>query len=114
MNPKCDRRDILPILKEHFPSLPDDISSDDLHGFLNAQTGLDVPLDEENATAFDKWRQALALTGIPVWGYSQEHVQQVQQRGMELKAREVARIAALPETLKTLAGEAPGTPLANP
>lgn len=105
--PKCDRRDILGLLQGHFQSLDEDITSDDLHGFLDALTGLETPLDEPNSTAFDRWRQKLAETGIPVWGYTQEQINEVKRKGVELKAAEEKRVAELPEKLKALAKEAP-------
>lgn len=69
----------------HFPHM-EGASSDDWHGFLNAQTGLDVPLDEMNATAFDKWRQSLAQQGYPVWGINQKRLDDIAKRGAELLA----------------------------
>lgn len=111
---QLDRREILGLMKGYFQSLPDDVSSDDLHGFLNAMTGLDVPLDEPNGSAFDKWRQKLAEQGVPVWGYSAEQVLENRARGEALKVKEAERRAALPALLIELAKEAPGTPLASP
>lgn len=105
--PKCNRRDILGLLQGHFQSLDEDITSDDLHGFLDALTGLETPLDEPNSTAFDRWRQKIAETGVPVWGYSQEQIAAVKAKGVELKAAEDARVAALPAKLAALAIEAP-------
>lgn len=102
-----DRRDIAPLLREHFPSIPDDATSDDWHGFLNAQTNLDVPADEDNASAFDKWRQALAATGLPVWGVDEARIKDIAARGARLLALEAARVAAEAATLAQLAVEAP-------
>ena len=104
---KCDRRDILGLLQGHFQSLDPDIASDDLHGFLDALTGLETPLDEPNAVAFDRWRQKLAETGIPVWGYSQAHIDDVKRRGAELKDKENQRLAELPNLLAELSDLAP-------
>ena len=104
---KCDRRDILSLVGPHFPSLAPDIASDDLHGFLDAVTGLETPLDEPNATAFDRWRQALATQGFPVWGYSQEKIGKIRRKGEELKAAEDKRVAELPGVLAELAKKAP-------
>ncbi len=110
---KCDRRDILGLLHGHFQSLDPDIASDDLNGFLDALTGFETPLDEPNATAFDRWRQKLAETGVPVWGYSQEQIAEVKRRGAELKAAEEARAAALANTLAALAIVAPLVPVSE-
>ena len=114
MDVKLDRREILPMMKAHFQSLDDNITSDDLHGFLNAQTGLDVPLSEPNGSAFDKWRQALSAVGVPVWGYTTEQVQDIKTRGAALKVKEDERKAAQAALLFELAKAAPGKPLVNP
>ena len=114
MDVKLDRREILNFLRGHIPTLPEDISSDDLHAFLDAQTGLTTAIDEQNGSAFDKWRQALAKQGYPVWGYSDEKKAEVAARGAELKDLEAARKKAMPDVLKILAAEAPGKPLVNP
>lgn len=102
-----DRRDIAPLLGPIFPSIPNNASSDDWHGFLNAMTGLDIPVSEENASAFDKWRQALAEQGHDTWGISKADEERMAQRGVELKALEEKRVAALATTLEALAKEAP-------
>lgn len=114
MDVKLDRREILPLMREHFKSLDPKISSDELHGFLDAQTGLTTPLNEENGTAFDRWRQALAAQGKPAWNVTPERVAEVKRRGAELKKLEDDRVKALPQLLKDFAKEAPGTPLVNP
>ena len=100
-----DRRQIAGLLREHFPALPEDMSSDDWHGWLNAQTGLDLPIDGEegmNANVFDQWRQALAAQGIPVWGYTPGQIAEMKAKAVTLKAHvdefnegEKARLAAL-------------------
>jgi hypothetical protein len=111
---KLDRREILGLLRPHIPTLPADISSDDLHAFLDVQTGLTTAFDEANGSAFDKWRKALAAQGYPVWGYSPDRTTAMQDRAIELKALEAARVAALPKLLEELAKSAPGTPLTTP
>ena len=102
-----DRREIAGLLGPYFPSIPQAATSNDWHGFLNAETGLNIALDEPNGTAFDKWRIALADKGFPVWGLTQEQETAIAARGAELKALEDKRIAALPNLLKELAVEAP-------
>ena len=114
MDVKLDRREILPMMKAHFQSLDDNITSDDLHGFLNAQTGLDVPLSEPNGSAFDKWRMKLAETGVPVWGYTTEQVAEIKTRGEALKVKEAERKSAQAALLVELAKAAPGKPMVNP
>lgn len=114
MDVKLDRREILSMMREHFPLLHKDISSDDLHGFLDAQTGLETPFDMPNASAFDRWRQALAGQGYQTWGYSESRAAEVKARGEELKDLEIARVKALPDVLKALAKEAPGAAMKNP
>ena len=114
MDVKIDRREILRFLMLHIPSLPDKISSDDLHAFLDVQTGLTTAIDEPNGSAFDKWRQALAAQGYPVWGYSADKITKMQDDAVKLKDKEAERRAALAALLVELAKEAPGTPVANP
>jgi len=104
---RCDRREILSLLRGHFQSLDDKTTSEDLHGFLDALTGLETPLDEPNATAFDRWRQKLAETGVPVWGYSAEQIAEIKRRGAELKAAEEKRVADNAALLVELAKVAP-------
>jgi hypothetical protein len=101
-----DRSEIAGLLVEHFPIM-EKASSEDWHGFLNAQTGLDIALDEPNSSAFDKWRVALAERGLPVWGISPEKIEEIKARGLALKALEDKRAAELHQTLKALAVEAP-------
>jgi hypothetical protein len=104
---KCDRREISPLLGSYFPSMPALATSSDWHGFLNAQTGLSVALDEPNSTAFDKWRQALAQKGLPVWGYTQARVDEIAARGAVLLQQEALRVENEKATLARLAKEAP-------
>lgn len=102
-----DRRAILRLIGPHFPSLDPKITSDELHGFLDAQTGLETPLDEPNGTAFDRWRQALAANGIPVWGITPERIAEVKTKGAVLKAAEEKRVADNAALLVELAKIAP-------
>lgn len=107
-----DRRLIADFMVPFFPTMADTdeyrFTSDDWHGFLNAQTGLDIDPSEPNSTAFDKWRQAIAQQqDLPVWGYTQKQIQAIEARGVELKKAEDARVAALPAILETLALMAP-------
>ena len=91
-----DRRAIVPLLIGQFPELGN-LSSDDVHGFLNAATGLAVPSDAPNGTAFDDWRKALAAKGYPgVWGLTPAQEAQVKARG-EQAARDAK--ARGPKTL---------------
>lgn len=107
---KFDRREILPLIGPHFPSLDPKISSEDLHGFLNAQTGLAIPLSLPNANAFDAWRIALANGGLPVWDTTPEREAEIKTRGQALVALEVKRVADEKATLAALAKEAPFVP----
>jgi hypothetical protein len=69
---KSDRTLIAGLLLPHFPEMKG-ASSGEWHDFLNDKTGLAIPDDEPNATAFDKWREALAAQhNIPVWGETPE------------------------------------------
>ena len=107
-----DRTKIARLMVPHFTTMADTrdrkFTSDEWHGFMNAMTGADVPLDEPNATAFDKWRQALAKAkNLPVWTYTPEKIAAIKTRGEELKAEEDARVSVLPLKLVELAKEAP-------
>ena len=91
-----DRRAIVPLLAGQFPELVG-MSSDEVHGFLGAATGLAVPLDAPNGTAFDQWRKALSVKGYPgVWGYTAE-----QEAAIKARGEQAARDAKLrgPKTL---------------
>lgn len=101
-----DRRAIAALLLPHFPSM-EKATSDEWHGFLNAETGLEVGLDEPNAVAFDRWRQKLGEQGLPVWPYSETQIAAITKRGRELKALEDKRRENLAVTLGVLAKEAP-------
>ena len=102
-----DRREIALLLASHFPTMAWDATSAEWGAFLDNITGIVTDPDEPNATAFDKWRQALAGQGFPVWGYSKTEVAAMQARGEELKQDEAERISKLPELLASLAKEAP-------
>jgi hypothetical protein len=100
-------------LLPYFPEM-EGASSDDWHAFLDQTTGLTTPIDEQNATAFDRWRQALAAMDIPVWSITPAGAAQMAARGNELKelaalarasqakrtAAEMARLAAVQAELK--------------
>lgn len=112
--PSTDRRMIAPLLVPFFPTMADtdehEFTSDEWHGFLNAQTGLAIELDEPNTTAFDKWRQVLATQvngGEAIWPYTAARVAAIQARGEQLKQLEATRLEAQPATLATLAVFAP-------
>jgi hypothetical protein len=109
MTGRTDRRLIAPLMVPYFPTMADPkLTSDDWHGFMNAMTGLDVDPDEDNATAFDKWRQALSeQKDLPVWRYTPTQTAKMKERGEELKRLEEARGRAEPERLKKLAELAP-------
>jgi hypothetical protein len=107
-----DRREIADLLLPHFPTM-EAATSNEWHGFLNAETGMAVALDEPNGSAFDKWRKALAANGLPVWGLSDDQEQAIAARGAELKALEDQRRAAFPNLLAGLAIEAPNVTVAD-
>lgn len=110
---KIDRRDIAPFMLPIFPSMAADASSDDWHGFLNAMSGLDIALDEDNSSAFDKWRIKLADMGYPTWDYSPTHLATIETKGAEFKAAEEKRIANLAATLVDLNAQAPSVSAAD-
>jgi hypothetical protein len=101
-----DRTAIAELLLPYFPSMVK-ATSDEWHGFLNAQTGLDVGIAETNAFAFDCWRKALAEQGLPVWQYSPARIAEIQARGEELKVLEDKRREDMGMTLEQIAKEAP-------
>ena len=102
-----DRRDISRLLAKHFPTMPETATSDDWHGFLDEITGLQTPLDEPNATAFDRWRQALAEQGYPVWGITPEKAAAIKARAGVLMAEEAKRVKDEPALLAKLRKDAP-------
>jgi len=105
--PSFDRTMIAPLLLEYFPTM-EKATSDEWHGFLNAKTGLEIEVDEPNATAFDKWRQALAEQfDFPVWGYTKEKLAEIKRRGEDLKKKEEDRVKGLDAKLALLRAEAP-------
>lgn len=101
-----DRTLIEALLAEHFPDMAGK-SSDEWHGFLNAQTGLSIDLDEDNSTAFDKWRQALSGQGVPVWGVTEARRIEIEARGRALKEAEAKRQADAEIALVRARNEAP-------
>ena len=102
-----DRRMIAPLMVPFFPIM-EGATSDEWHGFLNAKTGLDIDIYEPNASAFDKWRQALAdQNDLPVWGYTKAQLTEIKRRGGELKAKEEERAKGHAERLALLAKVAP-------
>ena len=88
-----DRREIAPLLLPHFPEM-EGASSREWHAFLDQVTGLATPLDEQNATAFDRWRQALAAMDIPVWSITPSAAATMKARG-EALAQRAAAVRAL-------------------
>ena len=81
--------DLLP----HFPEMAE-ASSEEWHAFLDQVTGFSTPLDEQNATAFDRWRQALAAIDIPVWTITPAAARAMAARGEELAQRAAVARAA--------------------
>lgn len=79
-----DRRQIEGLLGPYFPTM-EGASSDDWHAFLNAQTGLEIPIGADNSSAFDEWRKVIATQGYPeVWPYSAHQEEAFKARGIEL------------------------------
>jgi hypothetical protein len=117
-----DRREIAPLLLPHFPEMAE-ASSDEWHAFLDQVTGLATPLDEQNATAFDRWRQALAAMDIPVWSITPSAAATMKARGEELaqhaalahaaRAHRVAHEIERPKSFETRPRPLPGQALAG-
>lgn len=104
---KSDRTLIADLLGPHFPALKK-ATSDEWQAFLNERTGLNIQDDEPNATAFDKWRQALAqIDKLPVWGDTPEKARERKDRAKRMLERENKRRAREGETLLQLRKEAP-------
>ena len=106
MDARTDRRMIAPLLTKHYPELAN-ASSDEWHGFLNLETGMNISLDEPNPSAFDEWRKALADNGLNVWGISAARESAIVERAAIIKAAEDKRRADEQATLATLRTEAP-------
>lgn len=85
MDQARDRTDIAPLLLEHFPQMAG-ATSEEWHAFLNETTGADVDFLEANASAFDKWRKALAAMDYPVWHITAAQADAMAARGKELVA----------------------------
>ena len=114
MSIHIDRRVIAPLLLEHFPEMTGQ-SSENWHAFLDQVTGLETPLYEENATAFDRWRQALAAMDIPVWNVTAAQAAAMKRRGGELaelaaRARESQAERTVRETERLKAEGIVGAP----
>ena len=75
-----DRRHIAPLLLPYFPEMAQ-AGSEEWQAFLNALTGLQVEDGQENAAAFDAWRQALAQMGYEgVWSTTPQQADEMQER----------------------------------
>lgn len=102
-----DRREIARLLRPHFPSMPENATSEEWGGFLDKITGIETPRDEPNAMAFDRWRQALAAQGFPVWNISPEKADAIKARATKLMDDEAKRLSAFPEVMAKLKKDAP-------
>jgi hypothetical protein len=101
-----DRRDFAKFALKWFPTL-EDASSDDWHFFLDKVTGIDTPLEMPNASAFDRWRQALAAQGYPAFPYTATDVAAAKAKATAMLADEERRAALIGKSLEALAVEAP-------
>lgn len=100
-----DRRLIAGLLTPYFPDMAK-ATSGQWHDFLDKVTGLETPATEPNATAFDRWREKLALIGYPV-GISAERAAKAKADAAMLIANTGKRAA----DLAALAKEAPNWPV---
>ena len=107
-----DRRDIAKLLSQWFPTMAN-ATSNEWHFFLDKMTGLNTPLDMPNAQAFDRWREALAAQGFPVFPYTDESVAAMKLKAEKLLKKEQDRAAKLGKTLADLAKEAPNWSVAD-
>ena len=101
-----DRTEIAGLMTRYFPDMAGK-SSDEWHGFMNEITGLEIPLDASNGTAFDAWRQKLAEQDLPVWPYTPQRLAKIAADTATLKARQVELLAKRDTTLDALRKEAP-------
>jgi len=101
-----DRTDISRSIGHLFPSMIG-TTSDDWNAFLDKATGLETPLDMSNAQAFDRWRQALAKQGYPVFKYSDQDLAEKKAKAAAMLQAEETRAASMGKTLSKLAKEAP-------
>lgn len=105
---KNDRTLIASLLKDNYPAMAE-ANSEQWHALLNAETGLSIPEDEPNASAFDKWRQALTEQGkAQVWGVAPEHAAQKKARLKALLEQQDKLKANESDLLARLRLEAPG------
>lgn len=107
-----DRRDIEELLSDWFPTMAK-ATSNEWHFFLDKMTGLETPLDMPNGQAFDRWREALADQGFPVFPYTDESVAAMKLKAEKLLKKEQDRAAKLGKTLADLAKEAPDWPVSD-
>jgi hypothetical protein len=107
-----DRRDFAPFALKWFPTL-EDATSDDWHFFLDKVTGIDTPLDMPNASAFDRWRQALAAQGYPAYPYTATNVAGAKTKATAMLEAEQRRAALSGKSLEALAVEAPNWTVAE-
>lgn len=103
---RLDRRAIEPLLGAFFPDMRGKTSTE-WQAFLNAETGLQIALDEPNPSAFDAWRKALSEGGLPVWGVSPERQAQIDERAAKIAEAEAKRQAGEAARLAELRNEAP-------
>jgi hypothetical protein len=107
-----DRRDFAKFALKWFPTL-EDATSDEWHFFLDKVTGLDTPLEMPNASAFDRWRQALAAQGYPAFPYTATDVAAAKAKATAMLADEERRAALIGKSLEALAVEAPNWTVAE-
>jgi hypothetical protein len=107
-----DRRDIAPLLRSAFPTLAR-ASSEEWHCFLDKVTGLETPFDMPNSVAFDRWREALAKEGYPVFRYTDADIAAKKAKAADMLRAEEARAAFQGKTLADLAREAPNWTVAE-
>ena len=102
-----DRTMIAPLLLPFFPAMKG-ATSPDWNMFLDDITGLNTDFSEPNATAFDRWRKAIAEQhGLSVWTYSAHQIDEMKLRGEEMKAKEDKRQQCQADLLAYLAKVAP-------
>lgn len=91
MNRAHDRRLIAPLLAKHFDGIGG-MTSDEIGAFLDNLCGTATDPLEDNATAFDRWRKALAGMGYEgVWRHTPASEAALATTGKEMADK--ARVA---------------------
>lgn len=105
MNRAHDRRLIAPLLLPLFPEMEGQ-SSDSWRAFLDDMCGTETDPHEDNGSAFDRWRKALAAMGYEgVWKHTPASEAALAAAGREMADRARAAHAEQIERASKLTAE---------